>query len=56
MQNNKVQSVIQNLTKKQSIVLCAALNKSKKYVVTSKQFPYISKLIKLSVLNKTFSQ
>ncbi|WP_246118388.1 super-infection exclusion protein B, partial [Desulfovibrio piger] len=54
MQNDKVRSVIQNLTEEQSMVLCAALNEGRKYVVTSKQFPYISELIELGVLNKTF--
>lgn len=34
--------------------MCAALNEGRKYVVTSKQFPYISELIELGVLNKTF--
>ncbi|EDV7705933.1 superinfection exclusion B family protein, partial [Raoultella ornithinolytica] len=56
MQNDKVRSVIQNLTEEQSMVLCAALNEGRKYVVTSKQFPYISELIELGVLNKTFSR
>ena len=55
-QDQKVRSVIQNLTEEQSMVLCAALNDGEPFVITSKVFPHIEELIELGVLKKTFSR
>ncbi|MDW2636805.1 super-infection exclusion protein B [Citrobacter portucalensis] len=54
--DNKIRTVIANLTEAQSMVLCAALNEGRQAVITKTVFPHIEELIQLGVLNKTFSR
>ncbi|SSL53234.1 Uncharacterised protein [Klebsiella quasipneumoniae] len=54
--DNKIRTVIANLTEAQSMVLCAALSDGRQEVTTTAVFPHIEELIQLGVLNKTFSR
>lgn len=54
--DNKIRTVIANLTDAQSMVLCAALHEGRQVVTTSAVLPHIEELIQLGVLNKTFSR
>lgn len=54
--DNKIRTVIANLTEAQSMVLCAALHEGRQVVTTKAVFPHIEELIQLGVLNKTFSR
>ncbi|WP_412097369.1 super-infection exclusion protein B [Citrobacter freundii] len=54
--DNKIRTVIANLTEAQSMVLCAALHEGRQVVTTTAVFPHIEELIQLGVLNKTFSR